>query len=102
MDVSWVSISLQNSYRWSELIDILLCAGLHEKHKQELENLTLTTQPLKTIKFFILAIIQYLKKVILYLLGHGAWLTFLSSFLVLGAALLMNTNGPHEKVLKIF
>lgn len=72
-------------------------SGLHEKHQRELENLTLATQPFKTIKFFVLAIIQYLKRVVLYLLGHGAWLTLLSSFLVLGGVLLMNTNGPHEK-----
>lgn len=75
-------------------------SGLHEKHQRELENLTLATQPFKTIKFFVLAIIQYLKRVILYLLGHGAWLTLLSSFLVVGGLLLMNTNGPHESILR--
>ncbi|CAL5347165.1 hypothetical protein CsSME_00033429 [Camellia sinensis var. sinensis] len=71
--------------------------GLHAKHKQELENLTLTTQPFKTMKFFILAIIQYLKKSVLYLLAHGGWLMVLCTFVVLLGILLVTIDGPHEK-----
>lgn len=72
-------------------------SGLHGKHRQELENLTLTTQPLKTLKFFILAVVQYLKRSIQYLLRHGFWLILLSTVLVSGGVLLLNTDGPHEK-----
>lgn len=81
---------------------MLFFAGLHEKHQRELENLTLTRQPFRTFKFFILAMIQYLKQSILYLLGHGVWLMLLSAALVLGGILLVNIDGPHEKVLQIF
>lgn len=74
-------------------------AGLDGKHRQEIENLTLTTQPLKTLKFFVLAVVQYLKRSIQYLLRHGFWLILLSAVLVSGGVLLLNTDGPHEKVL---
>ncbi|XP_017224685.1 vacuole membrane protein KMS1 [Daucus carota subsp. sativus] len=77
--------------------DNVALSGVHEKHQQDLENLTLITQPFKTLKFFILAIIQYLKRVVQYLFGHRAWLMLLSVFLVLGWLLLKNINGPHEK-----
>ncbi|KAK1380047.1 Vacuole membrane protein KMS1 [Heracleum sosnowskyi] len=72
-------------------------SGLHGNHRQELENLTLTTQPIKTLKFFILAVVQYLKRSIQYLLRHGFWLILLSTVLVSGGFLLLNTDGPHEK-----
>lgn len=50
----------------------------------------------------MLAVIQYVKRSILYLLGHGAWLTLLSTLLVLGGTLLVKIDGPHEKVIQIF
>ena len=66
--------------------------------EQELENMTLTTQPFKTIKFFTLAIVQYMKQTILYLLAKGGWLMLFS--VVVGAIgiVLMTIDGPHEKV----
>ncbi|KAJ4722431.1 vacuole membrane protein KMS1-like [Melia azedarach] len=72
-------------------------SDLHERHQHELENLTLTTQPLKTIKFFILAVIQYLKRSILYLLAKGGWLMLLSTVVVALGILLVTIDGPHEK-----
>ncbi|XAR57208.1 hypothetical protein NMG60_11025265 [Bertholletia excelsa] len=71
--------------------------GLHAKHQQELENLTLTSQPLKTLKFFILAIIQYLMRSALYLLSHRGWLMILCIVGVLLGTLLFTTDGPHGK-----
>jgi len=71
--------------------------GLREKHQLELENLTLTTEPVKTIKFFVLAVLQYLKRTLLYLLAHGGWLMVLCTVGVLVGMLLLTIDGPHEK-----
>ncbi|MCH88624.1 vacuole membrane protein 1-like, partial [Trifolium medium] len=71
--------------------------GLIEKHQLELENLTLTTQPFKTLKFFTLAIIQYLKKTALYLLAKGGWLMLLSFVVGALGIMLVTVDGPHEK-----
>lgn len=81
------------------MTNIGIFAGLHGKHRQEIENLTLTTQPFKTLKFFVLAVVQYLKRSLQYLLRHGFWLILLSAVLLSGGVLLFNTDGPHEKVL---
>ncbi|KAL6971468.1 meiotic spindle pole body protein Kms1, partial [Sarracenia purpurea var. burkii] len=70
---------------------------IQAKHRQELENLTLTIQPSKTLKFFILAVAQNLKRAVLYLLAHGGWLMVLCTAGVLGGILLFTIDGPHEK-----
>ncbi|PSR92698.1 Vacuole membrane protein [Actinidia chinensis var. chinensis] len=71
--------------------------GLRARHQQELENLTLTTQPFKTLKFFIFAVNQYLNRTVLYLLSHGGYLMVLCTVGVLVAVLLFTIDGPHEK-----
>ncbi|KAF5944605.1 hypothetical protein HYC85_018682 [Camellia sinensis] len=71
--------------------------GLRTMHQQELEKLTLTAQPVKTFKFFILAVIQNLKRSVLYLLAHGGWLMVLCIVVVLVGILLLTIDGPHEK-----
>lgn len=73
--------------------------GLREKHKQELENLTLISQPFNTLKLFIVAIAQYLRRSLVYLLTHGVWPMILVSVTVAGAVLYLSTDGPHGKVL---
>ncbi|KAJ1423793.1 SNARE associated Golgi protein [Sesbania bispinosa] len=73
---------------------------LHIKHQLELENLTLTTQPFKTLKFFTLAVIQYLKKTALYLLAKGGWLMLFSFVVGALGILLLTVDGPHEKHLE--
>ncbi|KAF8388023.1 hypothetical protein HHK36_026689 [Tetracentron sinense] len=80
----------------SEDVDASI-SRLLEKHQEELENLTLTTQPLKTLWLFILATIQYLKRSILYLLGIGGWLMLLCTLVVTLGIFLMTIDGPHEK-----
>ena len=75
-------------------------ADLHERHRQELENLTLTTQPFKTLKLFFLAIFQYFKRSVLYLLAKGGWLMLLSTLIAALGILLVTIEGPHEKVIK--
>ncbi|KAG8658711.1 vacuole membrane protein KMS1 isoform X2 [Manihot esculenta] len=72
-------------------------ADLHERHQQELENLTMTTQPFKTLKFFMLAIIQYVKRSVIYLLAKGGWLMLLSTVVAALGILLVTIDGPHEK-----
>ncbi|KAK6130280.1 hypothetical protein DH2020_035993 [Rehmannia glutinosa] len=71
--------------------------GIRTKHQQELENLTLTSQPLKTLKLFILAVRQYLKRSVTYLLSHGSWFMLLSTIIVIPGVLLVTVDGPHEK-----
>ncbi|XP_038874615.1 vacuole membrane protein KMS1 [Benincasa hispida] len=70
---------------------------LRRKQKEELENLTLVNQPFKTLKFFILGVLQYSKRSIAYILAKGGWLLLLN--LIIGAAgiLILTIEGPHEK-----
>lgn len=70
-------------------------SGLREKHEQELENLTLTSQPFKTLKLFIVAIAQYLRRSLVYLLTHGVWLMLSVIFIVAGGILFLSTDSPH-------
>ncbi|KAL5785511.1 hypothetical protein ACOSQ2_007903 [Xanthoceras sorbifolium] len=75
-------------------------SDLHKKHQHELENLSLTTQPIKTLKFFVIAVVQYLKRSTLYLLAKGGWLMLLSTVVGALGVLLMTIDGPHEKHLE--
>ncbi|KAH9682739.1 vacuole membrane protein KMS1 [Citrus sinensis] len=79
---------------------MVFMADLREKHQQELENLTLTTQPFKTIKLFILGVIQYLKRSVLYLLAKGGWLMLSCTVVAALGILLVTIDGPHEKHLE--
>ncbi|KAL5182176.1 Vacuole membrane protein KMS1 [Glycine soja] len=70
---------------------------LREKHHWELENLTLTSQPFKTLKFFTLAVIQYIKKTSLYLLAKGGWVMLFSVAVGTLGIVLMTLGCLHEK-----
>ncbi|XP_038991271.1 vacuole membrane protein KMS1-like isoform X2 [Hibiscus syriacus] len=70
---------------------------MRERHRVELENLTLTTQPFKTLKLFILAIIQYVVQSVSYLLEKGGWLMLSSTLIAVVGILLVTVEGPHEK-----
>ncbi|KAL1548603.1 meiotic spindle pole body protein Kms1 [Salvia divinorum] len=72
-------------------------SGLHEKHQQDLENLTLTSQPFKTLKLFILAVRQYIRKFAAYMLSHGGWLILLTAIVAAIVTLLVTVEGPHGK-----
>ncbi|KAJ6719198.1 MEMBRANE-ASSOCIATED PROGESTERONE RECEPTOR COMPONENT-RELATED [Salix purpurea] len=80
----------------SQNMDISM-EGLRERHQQELENLTLTGQPLKTLKFFVLAMVQYCKRSVFYLLAKGGWLMLLSTVIAAVGIVLVTIDGPHEK-----
>ena len=75
-----------------------LFVGLREKHKQELEDLTLFLQPFKTLKLFIVAVAQYLRRSLVYLLTHGVWLMLFIAVTVAGAVLFLSVDGPHATV----
>ncbi|GMI69952.1 hypothetical protein HRI_000664500 [Hibiscus trionum] len=70
---------------------------LRKRHRQELENLTLTTQPFKTLRLFILAIFEYFKQSVFYLFANSGWLMLLSTLIVALGILLVTVEGPHEK-----
>ncbi|MBA0797570.1 hypothetical protein Gohar_008254, partial [Gossypium harknessii] len=70
---------------------------LRERYRLELENLTLTTQPVKTLRFFLLAILQYIKRSTSYLLAKGGWLMLSSTLIAVLGILLVTIEGPHEK-----
>ncbi|GMH20004.1 hypothetical protein Nepgr_021845 [Nepenthes gracilis] len=72
-------------------------SGLLEKHQQELENLTLTAQPFRTLKFFIMAVVLYFKRSVTYLLAEGGWLMLLGTLVVAFGALFATLEGSHEK-----
>ncbi|WVZ12273.1 hypothetical protein V8G54_016803, partial [Vigna mungo] len=74
---------------------------LREKYELELENLTLTAQPFKTLKFFTLAVIQCIKKT-LYLLAKGGWVMLFSVAVGTFGIVLMTLGGLQEKDLTLF
>ncbi|KAL4386815.1 hypothetical protein GQ457_09G019100 [Hibiscus cannabinus] len=70
---------------------------LRKRHRHELENLTLTAQPLKTLWLFILAIFEYFKQSVFYLFAKGGWLMLLNTLIAALGILLVTVEGPHEK-----
>ncbi|KAM1192058.1 hypothetical protein ACFX2J_012461 [Malus domestica] len=93
------SSSSSSSSSSSQLTDASI-SGIREKHQEELDNLTLTSQPFRTLKFFILAVIQYVKRLVSYLLARGGWLVLSSIVLLSLGVLLITFDGPHEKHLE--
>eukprot|EP01018_Ginkgo_biloba_P032628 Gb_29333 [translate_table: standard] len=72
-------------------------AGLQKEHQMQLQGLVLTKHPFKTLKFFILAILQNLKQSAIYAMTQG-WLFLLMTVLgVAFGAVLLTVDGPHEK-----
>ncbi|KAK9664784.1 hypothetical protein RND81_14G068000 [Saponaria officinalis] len=75
----------------------LSISDIREKHQQELESLTLTTQPFRTLKFFLSAIYDYLKRSVGYLLAKGGWLLVLGTLVAACGVFLATIEGSHEK-----
>ncbi|KAL5541597.1 hypothetical protein UlMin_009307 [Ulmus minor] len=90
------SSSASSSSTLSQSIDMSL-SELHKRHQQDLDNLTLATQPFKTFKFFVLALVKYIKRSVSYLLAKGGWFMLLSTVALAIGVLLMTIDGPHEK-----
>ncbi|XP_031398642.1 vacuole membrane protein KMS1-like [Punica granatum] len=72
-------------------------SGLQQQHLEDLEKLTLVTQPFRTLKLFILAIVQSLKGLAAYLLAKGGLLMLLSISAAALAILLLVLDGSHSK-----
>ncbi|KAJ3698849.1 hypothetical protein LUZ61_002554 [Rhynchospora tenuis] len=70
---------------------------LREKHRRERENLTLMKQPIKTIRLFTIATVDYLKKLILYILKSGGRVALFFFLIAIVCILLIIVDGPHEK-----
>ncbi|KAG8078139.1 hypothetical protein GUJ93_ZPchr0007g4148 [Zizania palustris] len=70
---------------------------MREKHKLELENLTLTKHPFRTLHFFMLAMLQYLKRLATYILSKGALFVLLIVLVLAPGLLLVVTDGLHKK-----
>ncbi|KAJ3674638.1 hypothetical protein LUZ60_005254 [Juncus effusus] len=75
-------------------------SDLRAKHRLDRDNLTLTTQPIKTILYFSLATAEYLKSSAIYLIRHCALLIFFSFLLVAIISSLFILDGPHKKHVK--
>ncbi|XP_066312704.1 vacuole membrane protein KMS1-like isoform X2 [Miscanthus floridulus] len=70
---------------------------LRAKHKMDLENLTLTKQPLRTLHYFLLAMLQYLKRLATYILSKGGFFFLLIVLLVASGILLAVSDGQNKK-----
>ncbi|KAI3815512.1 hypothetical protein L1987_15183 [Smallanthus sonchifolius] len=74
---------------------------LREKHKRELEKLTITSQPFKTLKFFTLAMLQHINRSSVYIVTHGFLLMLLIVAVMAVAVLLVTDDGPHTKHVEV-
>ncbi|XP_004302421.1 PREDICTED: vacuole membrane protein KMS1-like [Fragaria vesca subsp. vesca] len=68
-------------------------SGMRERHLRELENLTLTARPVKTLRYFTVAIGRYVRQ---FMARGGSFVLFTVLVLGLGIAT-MTIGGPHEK-----
>ncbi|XP_066337326.1 vacuole membrane protein KMS1-like isoform X2 [Miscanthus floridulus] len=75
---------------------------LRAKHKMDLENLTLTKQPLRTLHLFLLAVLQYLKRLAKYILSKGSLFFLLIVLVVAPGILLTISDGVHKKHVQEF
>ncbi|RLN24549.1 vacuole membrane protein KMS1 [Panicum miliaceum] len=75
---------------------------LRAKHKMDLENLTLTKQPLRTLHFFLLALLQYLKRLATYILSKSGLFVLLLVLVVAPGILLVVSDGLHKKHVQEF
>lgn len=63
------------------------------------EGLVLTKRPFKTLKFFTMALVQYLCQLLIYLTSHKLILV-LGGLVLCGWSTLVAVEGPHEQVIK--
>ncbi|KAJ6996000.1 hypothetical protein NC653_012778 [Populus alba x Populus x berolinensis] len=67
---------------------------IREKQREELENLTLATQPIKTFAYFVLAIAQFVQR----LFAKNGWLLLLTSVFIGTIGILVITiDGPYQE-----
>ncbi|CAH9085817.1 unnamed protein product [Cuscuta epithymum] len=96
------SASSKNSQETAQNNDMSI-AGLQSKHQEEIANLTLLVQPIKTLKLFAMAMLQQIRQSVSYLFSHVLWFVALIGVAVLLGVLLFTTDSCHgkaEEVLK--
>jgi hypothetical protein len=96
----WTSRCL--AFHFQSLPFFFRFAEIREKHKLELENLTLTKHPFRTLRFFMLAMLQYLKRLATYILSKGALFVVLIVLVLAPGILLAVTDGLHKKHVQEF
>ncbi|OEL35743.1 Vacuole membrane protein KMS1 [Dichanthelium oligosanthes] len=84
------------------LTNALYISELREKHRADLQRLTMMSQPFKTSAFFVLATAQSLGRACSSILKKGSWLKIVVLMVVATWGLLLFTDGPHEKVSSSF
>ncbi|KAI4311277.1 hypothetical protein MLD38_036183 [Melastoma candidum] len=72
-------------------------SGLQRRHRSDLEKLTLTTQPFKTLKYFVLAMVEYLQGSIYCIFSKGGFLLLLVAAATAASVLLLTLDVPHGK-----
>jgi len=73
---------------------------LREQHRVDLERLTITSRPFKTLAFFVLAIAQSLERTCSSVLKKGYRLKIAMPLVAVTWVLLLFTDGLHEKHLQ--
>nr|GMD48155.1 vacuole membrane protein KMS1 [Ipomoea batatas] len=74
-------------------------SGLRDKHQKELENLTLATQPVRTIRFFILAVLKFLQRPLLCTSSKLSWLFLISTVAAGFGILFLSFRKPYGEEL---
>ncbi|KAG0485512.1 hypothetical protein HPP92_009591 [Vanilla planifolia] len=70
---------------------------LRHKHQIEVQSLTLTSQPFRTLQLFVFAVGAYLRRLLLYILRRVGWLLLLI-FVGTFWLFLLSIEGSHERV----
>ncbi|KAK1414717.1 hypothetical protein QVD17_30467 [Tagetes erecta] len=99
--LKWIGVSITNYCLFSWANRLLILVELRQKHKQELEKLTLTAQPLKTLKLFSLVILQHVNRSVVYIFTHGFLLMLLIAVVLAVGVLLVTDEGPHTKHVEV-
>ncbi|CAA7404140.1 unnamed protein product [Spirodela intermedia] len=72
------------------------------RHRLEIENLTLASQPFRTLRLFALGTVQYLKQSLVFLVRKGRSFMVMTILLVPILIALLVVEGPHEKHVQEF
>ena len=73
-------------------------AGLGTDYEIQPDGLVLTKRPIKTLKFFAMALLQYISLMLRYLLSHKI-LLLVGGLVLFGWSVLSSFEGPHEQVM---
>ena len=73
-------------------------AGLGTDYEIQPDGLVLTKRPIKTLKFFAMALLQYFARMLRYLLSHKI-LLLVGGLVLFGWSALSSFEGPHEQVM---